>query len=55
MSSKLERYQEDTDPTLHALRQSLANVKPYEPKPGDADYLTPEQVARIKADRRNDQ
>ncbi len=39
---------EENDPILANLRRRVQQVKFHEPKPGDADYLTPEQVAWIK-------
>jgi len=42
------------DPALAELRRKVADIKPYEPQPGDPDYLTPEQVARIKRDRQRE-
>lgn len=54
MASKLERLTEAEDPSLVELRRQLAQVKPYQPKPGDPDYQTPEQIARIKRERAND-
>jgi hypothetical protein len=47
MASKLERLRESDDPGLAELRRQLADVKPHQPKPGDPDYQTPKQVARI--------
>ena len=42
------------DMRIRELQQRVRTVQPHRPKPGDPDYLTPEQVARIKAEREVD-
>jgi hypothetical protein len=37
------------DPRLAELREKVKQCKPHVPKPGDPDYLTPEQIEWIKA------
>ncbi len=39
------------DPRIQELRERVKNGKPHQPNPGDPDYLTPEQVARILRER----
>lgn len=36
------------DAGIKELQRRVREAKPHEPKPGDADYLAPEQVARLK-------
>jgi hypothetical protein len=43
------------DPVIRELQRQVREAKPHEPKPGDPDYLTPRQVARIKRERKEDQ
>ncbi len=42
------------DPRLVELRRNVQERKPHVPKPGDADYQTPEQIARIKKELDSD-
>jgi len=43
------------DPRLVELRRKVREGKPHVPKPGDADYQTPEQIARIKKELDSDE
>ena len=47
--TKCDHLPELDDPILMELRQRVQNAQPHQPEPGDADYLTPEQVRWIKA------
>ncbi len=51
---ELERFAEHDDPRIRELQAKVRACKPHVPNPGDPDYLTPEQVARIKAEREAD-
>lgn len=49
--AKLAEHDDASDPALAADRARLRTVKPHEPKPGDLDYLSPEQIEWIKSGR----
>lgn len=47
--SKLDQFIDDwQDERIRELQRLIDTQPPYQPQPGDADYLTPEQVARIQ-------
>lgn len=53
--SKLDKIGSDADdPVIRKLRQRIRDAKPYEPKPGDADYIAPERRQQILKERRKD-
>jgi hypothetical protein len=45
---------EINDPRILELRDRVRTCPPHVPQPGDPDYQTPEQVARIKRERAAD-
>ena len=47
--SRLDELVDTSDPVLKELRRRVQQCKPHVPEPGDADYLTPEQIAYIRA------
>jgi len=49
MKTEERRYMAEVDdPVICELRRRVQEAKCHEPKPGDADYLTPEQIRWIK-------
>ena len=49
MKTEERRYMAEVDdPIIAELRRRVQNAKCHEPKPGDADYLSPEQIRWIK-------
>lgn len=47
--TKSDHLPELDDPILQELRQRVQNAQPYEPHPWEPDYLTPAQIAWIRA------
>jgi hypothetical protein len=54
-TSKLDHFIEDiNDDYIHELQQRIISKSNFHvPKPGDDDYLTPEQVSEIKKGLKN--
>lgn len=49
MANQAKVLTELDDERLTELRERVKQAKPHQPKPGDADYLSPEQIAWIRA------
>jgi hypothetical protein len=47
--TRVDHLPELDDPILQELRRRVQQTKPHQPRPGDPDYLTPEQIAWIRA------
>lgn len=49
--SNLDRFIDEwQDARIRELQELVRTMPPYQPQPGDADYQTPEQVARLRAE-----
>lgn len=48
--SRIDDLLAEEDTRLEELRQRVQAVRPYEPTPDEPDYLTPDQIAWIRAE-----